>query len=254
MLRRDLASGLEDYEWRRKTGKNSLPQVNKPYWDGAFAPGDRILFFGEQGFGDAIQFARYIPMIAKRCARVIVPCKPAVKRLIASVTAFADNVDVRDEMFGRKEFEQYIPAMSAMRIFGTDMSTIPGDVPHLKAAPADVEKFRRIIRGGAKPGAWKIGIAWTGSPTNTISWKKTVNPTLFERLMNEPAVELYSLQKMRDDMPYAVKRVPAGVNDLATHLNDFADTSAAIDCLDLVITVDTAVAHLAGALAKPVWR
>ncbi len=247
MLKGDLATGLEEYESRWQTGKISLPPVDQPMWDGQPAPDQRILFYGEQGFGDAIQFARFIPMIAARAAKVVVPCKPAVKRLIASV---GGGPDIRDEQIGRNDFDLYIPAMSSMRAFGMDMASIPADVPYLAADQTDIDRFRAIIGGDDQI---KVGIAWTGSPTNTIAWKKTVDPALFAPLLDRTDTVLYSLQIPRDDMAENLKRVPLGVVDLAPEIGDFADTAAAIECLDLVVTVDTAVAHLAGALGKPVW-
>jgi tetratricopeptide (TPR) repeat protein len=242
----DFADGLEDYEWRWRTGKIALPDVPQPYWSGALARDDRILLYGEQGFGDAIQFARYVPWIAERCASVVMPCKPPLRRLMTSLKGAPD---VRDQTISRGDFDQFVPAMSCFRVFGADRRAIPAEVPYLSADPADVEKFRAAIGDGAPA----VGIAWTGSPTNAISWKKTIPPERWAPLIGIGDARFFSLQVMRDDMTDDVKTVPKGVTDLAPDIADFADTAAAIECLDLVITVDTAVAHLAGALGKPVW-
>ncbi|MEQ8505966.1 MAG: tetratricopeptide repeat-containing glycosyltransferase family protein [Rhodospirillales bacterium] len=236
------AAGIDDYEWRWRAGEIALPKVTQPYWDGAPAPGKRILFFGEQGFGDAIQFARYIPLIAERCGRVIVPCKPAMKRLMQSLPG---DLEICDDVISRDAFDLYVPAMSAMRLF----EELPGDTPYLAAAEDDIARLRPQIRSGGL----RVGIAWTGSPTNGGDWKRTIDPALFGGLARVPGVTLYSLQKVRDDTPENFQAPPEGAVDLASLLNDFADTAAAIACLDLVISADTSVVHLAGALGKPVW-
>ena len=241
------AAGVEDYEWRWRAGQIALPDVAQPYWDGTPQPDKRILFYGEQGFGDAIQFARYVPLIAARCARVVMPCKPEIRRLMETLPGAPE---VCAEKIARDSFDLYVPAMSAMRLFGAGVDALPRDVPYLHAAQDDIAHLRpRIGRGGGL----HIGIAWTGSPTNGGDWKRAIDPALFGGLARVPGVTLYSLQKVRDDTPEAFRNPPEGTVDLTPMLNDFADTAAAIACLDLVISADTSVAHLAGALAKPVW-
>lgn len=236
------AAGIDDYEWRWRSGQIALPEVAQPYWDGTPQPGKRILFYGEQGFGDAIQFARYVPLIAARCARVVVPCKPEIRRLMETLPGAPD---ICGEKIARDSFDLYFPAMSAMRLF----QDLPGETPYLAATDGDIARLRpRIGSGGLR-----VGIAWTGSPTNGGDWKRAIDPALFEVLARVPGVTLYSLQKARDDTPEPFRRLPEGTVDLTPMLNDFADTAAAIACLDLVISADTSVAHLAGALAKPVW-
>ncbi|MCF3628871.1 tetratricopeptide repeat protein [Thalassospiraceae bacterium LMO-SO8] len=241
------AAGIEDYEWRWRSGQIALPEVGQPYWDGTPQPDKRILLYGEQGFGDAIQFARYVPLIAARCARVVMPCKPEIRRLMETLPGAPE---VCGEKISRDSFDLYVPAMSAMRLLGADLDALPRDVPYLRAAEDDIARLRPRIEGG---GRLRVGIAWTGSPTNGGDWKRAIDPALFEVLARVPGVTLYSLQKARDDTPEPFRRLPEGTVDLASMLNDFADTAAAIACLDLVVSADTSVAHLAGALAKPVW-
>tara|TARA_R110001592_G_scaffold63417_1_gene194135 strand:- start:638 stop:2161 length:1524 start_codon:yes stop_codon:yes gene_type:complete len=241
------AAGIEDYEWRWRSGQIALPDVAQPYWDGTPQPGKRILLYGEQGFGDAIQFARYVPLIAACCARVVVPCKPEIRRLMETLPGAPE---VCGEKISRDSFDLYVPAMSVMRLLGADLDALPRDVPYLHAADDDIRRLRPRIGGG---GGLRVGIAWTGSPTNGGDWKRAIDPALFGGLTRVPGVTLYNLQKVRDDTPETFRSPPGGTVDLAPLLGDFADTAAAIACLDLVISADTSVAHLAGALAKPVW-
>ena len=241
------AAGVEDYEWRWKTKEARLPDTSQPYWDGSSQADKRILFFGEQGFGDAIQFARYAPLVAGRCAQVIMPCKPPLQRLMKSL---GGAVEVIGEKVHREAFDSYVPAMSCMRLLGAELSALPKDVPYLTASDEDVARFRPVIEGHD---GLRVGIAWTGSPTNAHDWKRAIEPGLFSALAGVPGTTLFSLQKLRDDTPANLRSVPDGAVDLSALLTDFADTAAAIQCLDLVITADTSVAHLAGALGKPVW-
>lgn len=241
------AAGIDDYEWRWRAGEIALPKVTQPYWDGTPAPGKRILFFGEQGFGDAIQFARYIPLIAERCGRVVVPCKPAMKRLMQSLPG---DPEICDDVISRDAFDLYVPAMSAMRLLGADERSLPNQVPYLVAEDSDLSRLRPLIE--ARQGL-RVGIAWTGSPTNANDWKRSIPPNLFAPLAQIPDVAMFSLQKLRDDTPETFRAAPGDVMDLSDEFSDFADTAAAIQCLDLVITADTSVAHLAGALGKPLW-
>jgi hypothetical protein len=241
------AAGIDDYEWRWRAGEIALPKVAQPYWDGTPQPGKRILFYGEQGFGDAIQFARYVPLIAARCGRVVVPCKPEIERLMGTLSG---SPEVCGEKVARNAFDLFVPAMSAMRLLGAGTDALPRDVPYLHAADDDIRRLRPRIGSG---GGLRVGIAWTGSPTNGGDWKRAIDPALFGGLTRVPGVTLYNLQKVRDDTPETFRSPPGGTVDLTPLLGDFADTAAAIACLDLVISADTSVAHLAGALAKPVW-
>ena len=247
MTRGGPAAGVDAFEWRWRAGEIRLPEVAQPYWDGTLQPDKRILFYGEQGFGDAIQFARYVPLIAARCKQVILPCKPPLLRLMRSLKGGAE---VCEEKIARDSFDLYVPAMSCMRLFGAAADAIPRGVPYLAAADGDLHRLRPVI--AARKGL-RVGITWTGSPTNGGDWKRAVDPALFAALGRVPDVVLFSLQKVRDDTPSSLRRLPEGAVDLDPLLNDFADTAAAIECLDLIVTADTSVAHLAGALGKPVW-
>lgn len=247
MTQHGPAAGVEDYEWRWRTREARLPDATQPYWDGSPQPDKRILFFGEQGFGDAIQFARYAPLVAGRCARVVMPCKPPLQRLMQSL---GGAVEVIGEKVHRNAFDLYVPAMSCMRLLGAELPTLPKEVPYLAAGDDDVARFRPVMEGHD---GLRIGIAWTGSPTNAHDWKRAIEPGLFSALADVPGTSLFSLQKLRDDTPAVLRAAPSGAVDLSALLADFADTAAAIQCLDLVITADTSVAHLAGALGKPVW-
>ena len=241
------AAGVDDYEWRWQAGEIMLPDIPQPYWDGAPQPDKRVLFFGEQGFGDAIHFARYVPLIGVQCAKVVLPCKEPLKRLMQSL---GDTVEVCDQMIARDSFDFFVPAMSAMRLLGAAEQDLPADVPYLAAQTEDLQRLRPKIAGHS---GLRIGIAWTGSPTNAHDWKRAIPPAVFRPIVDRPDTVVFNLQKVRDETPPDLCNPPEGTIDITADLADFADTAAAIECLDLVITADTSVAHLAGALGKPVW-
>jgi tetratricopeptide (TPR) repeat protein len=238
----DFQRGFAEYEWRWRTPQLQPRQFKQPVWDGSDLQGKTILLHVEQGFGDSIQFIRYAPIIRSRGAKVMVACYPELMRLFASVAGI-EYLSVSFE--GLPEFDVHAPLMSLPRIVGTTLETIPANVPYL-APPAEC-KF--ALSSEAK---LKVGIVWAGSPQRRKDNQRSCSLSDFLRFLDVPGIAFYSLQKnlSQSDRTLLNQRL---VPDLSPHLSDFADTASAISQLDLVISVDTAVAHLAGALGKPVW-
>jgi len=249
LQRGDFARGAAEYEWRwRAEGGPRLPRLEEPVWDGRPLPGRTILLRAEQGIGDAIQFVRYAPMVRERCGRVVLHCLPAVAWLFAT-TPGIDHVIAGDGPM--PDFDAHVPLMSLMRILKTGLETIPSTVPYLAADPERVEKLRARI-GSAK--GLKVGLVWAGNP----GYKGDRNRSLASLSMLEPVfgmegVSFFSLLKGERSQEISALGLSDLIVDLAPALDDFADAAATISQLDLVISVDTAAAHLAGALSKPVW-
>ncbi|MEG4628739.1 tetratricopeptide repeat protein [Microcoleus sp. AR_TQ3_B6] len=238
----DFQRGFAEYEWRWRTPQLQPRQFKQPVWDGSDLQGKTILLHVEQGFGDSIQFIRYAPILRSRGAKVMVACYPELMRLFASVA----GIEYLSASFeGLPEFDVHAPLMSLPRIVGTTLETIPANVPYL-APPAEC-KF--ALSSEAK---LKVGIVWAGSPQRRKDNQRSCSLSDFLRFLDVPGIAFYSLQKnlSPSDRTLLNQRL---VPDLSPHLSDFADTASAISQLDLVISVDTAVAHLAGALGKPVW-
>ena len=238
----DFQRGFAEYEWRWRTPQLQPRQFKQPVWDGSDLQGKTILLHVEQGFGDSIQFIRYAPIIRSRGAKVMVACYPELMRLFATVA----GIEYLSASFeGLPEFDVHAPLMSLPRIVGTTLETIPANVPYL-APPAEC-KF--ALSSEAK---LKVGIVWAGSPQRRKDAQRSCSLSDFIRFLDVPGIAFYSLQKnlSPSDRTLLNQRL---VPDLSPHLSDFADTASAISQLDLVISVDTAVAHLAGALGKPVW-
>jgi len=234
--------GWREYNYRFKKEKPSDNRVFlKPEWKGELLKGKKILILSEQGFGDNIQFIRYIPQVKEKRAYIILECKKELIKLFKSLEI--DDIVEKSKIIPNVEHDFYIHLMSLPGIFNTDLTSIPNN-PYLKADKELAEKFRAKLNSEK----FKIGIVWTGNPQQENDKTRS---TTFEKFktLKIPGVELFSLQiwnaSKQLDSQYTV--------DLSNEINDFADTAAIIENLDLIISVDTSVAHLTGAMGKPVW-
>ncbi|MBI4184893.1 MAG: glycosyltransferase family protein [Proteobacteria bacterium] len=237
-----LKEGFEGYEWRWRLPGVSRPALPGAEWDGAARPGTTLLLYPEQGFGDSIQFARYAPLLARRGMRVALMCQPPLVRLFGAIEGVARVVSTEEPP---PEADAHAALMSLPRLLGTAPAGIPAEVPYL-APPGP----RKLVLPGP-PGALKVGIVWAGKPTHRNDRNRSATLADLLPLIEVPGTVFFSLQKG----PRAAELAAAGLDDLVRdldpHLADFADTADAIAQLDVVVCVDTAVAHLAGALAQP---
>jgi tetratricopeptide (TPR) repeat protein len=248
LIQGNLQAGWEEYEWRMRKPEMA-PMINKipyPLWDGSPLDGRTLIVFAEQGFGDNIQFIRYLPLIEKHGGKVIFSTRPELYRLFEQIPGI-DTLTNRGELVA--DVDCYLPLLSMPRLFNTTLETIPNDVPYLHAYENDIASFKNIFK--SKKAKINVGMCWTGSPTHKNTQNRSCQVTDFLPLLELNDFRFYSLQKTLDaaalpsDLPLI---------DLSSQLTDFAMTAAAIANLDLVITVDTSVAHLAGAMGKPVWN
>jgi tetratricopeptide (TPR) repeat protein len=239
--------GWRQYEWRwRDRGFAGWQRASSaPRWEGTRLDGRTLLLHAEQGFGDAIQFLRYVPLVRERAgaARVIVACPRELLRLLAQTGDWNAEIIDRDGCGGLPSFDVQLPLLSLPLVLE---KMKPLTMPHayLRAAP----ELRAAWRERLGPAAdFRVGVAWAGSPLHLSDHRRSIAPERFLASLRMPGVSCHSLQVEPRTPP------DAGIPDLAGHLGDFADTAALIAELDLIITVDTAVAHLAGALGRPVW-
>jgi hypothetical protein len=219
----------------------------QPLWGGGPLEGRTILLHAEQGFGDTIQFVRYAALVIQRGGDVIVGCPASLVALLASCRGINRLAEQADKL---PSFDVHAPLPSLPGIFHTSLETIPADVPYLFADQDLVEQRRQELRGIT---GFKIGIAWQGNPKNPNDRNRSISLRCFEPLARCSGVRLLSLQKEAgvDQLQDVAERFP--VTELGSRLGDFMDTAAVMRNLDLVITCDTAIAHLAGALGVPVW-
>ena len=247
----DFARGWEEYEWRWKKPKVKPRDFPQPLWDGSPLEGRTILIHTEQGLGDTLQFIRYAPLVKQRGGTVIVECPTALGQLLAGCTGI-DRLIARGAPL--PSFDVHAPLLSLPRVFGTTLANVPANVPYVVADAALVEYWRSEL--SSVPGL-KIGIAWQGNPRFPADCMRSIPLTHFTPLAQVDGVRLFSLQKGtgREQLPAVASYLP--VIDLAHRLDEttggFMDTAAVMKNLDLVVTSDTSIAHLAGALGVPVW-
>ena len=243
----DFARGWPGYEWRWKGATDLKPRnFRQPQWRGEDLSVKTVLLHGEQGFGDSIQFVRYVPAVAARGGRVVLEIPDDLRPLVASMPGIAALARRGDAL---PPFDVHCPLMSLPLAFGTTLETIPAAVPYLHAPPERVAAWRTRLSTLNAP---RVGLVWSGKPSHKNDHNRSIPLALLAPLLAQPGISFVSLQKdYRESDSAALIRTPLARLDRA--LADFADTAGVIAALDLVIAVDTATAHLAGAMGKPLW-
>ena len=244
-------SGWMEYEWRWKAGnmgkKMSLPEFSQPQWTGQPLEGKSIYVVHEQGFGDHIQFLRYAPLLQGRGAAKVYLQVP--KGLQEIVKSSADGFQVLVDGDLVPHFDYYCPLMSLPRGFGTTLGTVPTHIPYLHGDPDMRAIWETRLGEHHKP---RIGLVWSGSATHVNDHNRSL--TLATLLKGAPTnCQFVSLQKeIREHDQRTLAEHPE-VLHFGADLRTFSHTAALIECMDVVISVDTSVAHLAGALGRPLW-
>ncbi len=250
LCRGAFCEGWVEHEWRWRWEQFPSPKRNfrQPQWKGEPIRGARILLHAEQGFGDTIQFLRYVPLVEEQGARIVLEVHPELQRLVAGTF---DGVEViaRGEVL--PEFTWHCPLLSLPLAFGTEVESIPGVVPYLRC---------NALRCKGEGSSWvrekggvglRVGVVWAGGAINVVDRERSLSLAALRPLWQVDGVSFYSLQRG----PVSVEADTGGLRfaGVQPQTGDFAETAAAICDLDLIVTVDTSVAHLAGALGKPVW-
>lgn len=242
----DVRFDLNDPTMRFDLKLRRVRSIPIPLWNGEDLAGKALYLYAEQGAGDTIQFARFIPLLARRGARVIFDCPPDLIRLMSGVPGIAELRSQVGEMAPPKADFQ-LPLMSLARGFGVTLETVPAKVPYLRPPLAIIGP--NVPR---PPGVrFAIGIVWAGRPEHANDHNRSMPLSQFLKLADLPGVALYSLQKGPRAQDLAALSVNALVYDLGSQIQDFVDTARMIEQLDLIISIDTSVVHLAGALGRP---
>lgn len=247
LLKGNFEKGWLGFEYRWKLIDIHKKRFDKPQWRGESLNGKTIFLWAEQGLGDTIQFIRYVSLIKKCSGTVVVRCHPYLLEILSSIEGI-DRLISKDEE--APDFDFHIPLLSLPGIFKTTLDTIPSDIPYINSPPEYKDKFHEILNQHEK--LFKIGIVWGGNPRNINDHNRSCRLQYFQPLLKLDNVSVFSLQKG----PQAKKLTEylnGNIHNIGSLLHNFADTAAVVMNLDLVITVDTAVAHLAGALGKTVW-
>ncbi|MDR4499738.1 MAG: tetratricopeptide repeat protein [Candidatus Scalindua sp.] len=239
-----------EYEWRLNTKTYRLRTFKQSKWDGSPLDGRSILVHSEQGLGDTIQFVRYLPMIQSQGGRVVFECYPSLYRLLRECAGIKTIVERVPSGGLHETFDVHVPLMSLPGIFGTRLDTIPSLVPYITAEPVLVTEWQNRLDNND---FFKVGLVWAGNPHNIRDSGRSCLLSNFACLAEIPGVTFYALQKGTASLETLNPPEGMTIVNLDRELKDFADTAAVIASLDLVISVDTAVIHLAGAIGKTVW-
>jgi tetratricopeptide (TPR) repeat protein len=248
LLAGNFDHGWREYEWRWQLKDHRGHTFPSTVWDGSDISGRTVLLHAEQGFGDAIQFIRYAPLVAERGARVIVQCPEEVVALFRNVKGAAQVFSEKAQL---PKFDLHCPFLSLPRVFGTTLGTIPVNIPYIAPDALTAGEWENRLHHDGSP--FKVGLVWSGRTKAKRERERSCSLELFSPLSRIDGITFYSLQKgwgaeQAKTPPHHMHLV-----DYTEEINDFSDTAALIVNLDLVISIDTAAAHLAGALGKPAW-
>jgi Tfp pilus assembly protein PilF len=256
LAHRETEPGWREYEWRNRldAAKGTLPDMARPEWNGMALPTGTIMLIGDQGFGDTIMFARYIPLVAARCARVILACGVELHSLLANIPGVHASFTRWQDA---PPYTVWCRLSSLGGIFATTPDTIPGPPPYLHADPARSAAVAAAFNARFPVRKPRIGLFWSGRPTHPNDRRRSLRLAQLAPITELKKFDFISLQKQVPEADAARLAAAPNILDLAADLpafalTDFAATAAIIANLDLLISVDSAVVHLAGALGKPV--
>ena len=253
LLLGNFEQGWPDFEFRTTQSDKKKRQFTEPCWKGSDLKGKTILLHAEQGLGDTLQFIRFAPFVKERCATVIVECQSELLSLLRTAAGI-------DQLIGRgsslPSFDFQVPLPSLPGVFHLELASIPAFIPYLHAKQDLVERWRAGL-ASCSVRTFKVGIAWQGNPTYRYDRQRSIAVKHYGKLAQLDGIELISLQKGPAAGQLAAVKGGLPIVDLGPDLDEtagaFMETAAIMMNIDLVISSDTAIAHLAGALGVPVW-
>jgi len=244
----NFEKGWQEYGWRwriQKTGQQ-LRATDKPLWQGEDLRGKTILLYDEQGFGDAIHFCRYVKLVADLGARVILEVQKPLAALLERLDG-AHAIIARGDIV--PEFDFYCPLLNLPHVFNTTLETIPAPTRYIDSLPERLARWRGVLGERGRP---RVGVAWSGNAVQGNDINRSMPlATLVKHLPAD--LDYISLQKDVRGSDRAVLQSAPQIRDFSAELKDFSDTAALCDLMDLIISVDTSAAHLAGAMGRPLW-
>jgi tetratricopeptide (TPR) repeat protein len=248
LMRGDFAEGWEEYEWRLRSTERKGPRFPDSPWQGESLAGKHIYVEAEQGFGDCLQFVRYLPPLAARAGSVTLRVH---QQLVSLLRENLPGITVLGDRGDPAPYQCSAVLLSLPHRFKTRLETIPAAVPYLRPSAPIAQRWKERL---ARMAGLKIGIVWAGNPEHVNDHRRSVDLPLLAPLFAVRGTSFASLQfgQRRGDLKN-IKPRKTSIEDLAPAFGDFSETAGAVAALDLVITVDTSVAHLAGALGRPVW-
>jgi tetratricopeptide (TPR) repeat protein len=251
LARGDFAEGWEHYEWRYQIPGAAplMPPTDRKQWDGRPLPNDHLLLIGDQGYGDVIMFGRYVAWVQSICPSITVACSPEMRGIIAQLAPGA-HIAVRWE--DCPPYIAYCPFSGLPRLASTTLETIPQSVPYLRADPGLVLSWRARLDEVLPAGLRRIAIAWAGRPTHNNDRNRSLTLQHLAPLAQIPGVAYVSLQKGPPAAQSKAWPGPAPLLDLDAAITSFEDSAAILQCVDELVSVDTSMVHLAGAMGRKV--
>ncbi|MGO8910709.1 MAG: tetratricopeptide repeat protein [Bradyrhizobium sp.] len=248
LMRGDFAEGWDEYEWRLRSTERKGPRFPETPWQGESLAGKHIYVQAEQGFGDSLQFARYLPPLAARAGSVTLRVH---QQLVTLLRENLPGITVLGDRGDPAPYQCDAVLLSLPHLFKTRLETIPAAVPYLRPPASTAQRWKERL---AEMAGLKVGLVWAGNPEHVNDHRRSVDLPLLAPLFDVRGTSFASLQfgPRRGDLK-KIKGRKTAIEDLSPAFGDFSETAGALAALDLVITVDTSVAHLAGALGRPVW-
>jgi Tfp pilus assembly protein PilF len=251
LLTGQFKEGWKEYEWRfdLPNAPPLLPPNDKPLWDGKPMPNGTLMLIGDQGFGDTIQFCRYIPMAAELCPNILMVCSKEMQPIVTQQKGISHYYDRWEQI---PAFDAYCSLSGLPRVFDTDLDNIPAPVPYVKADPEKAEHWRKRLDALTPPGYRRIGLVWAGRPTHGNDFNRSMTLQKLGPLTRLENTVFVSLQKGDGQNQIGSYFGTAPLINFGAEIEDFTDTMGILDHLDRLVAVDTGVAHLAGAMGRPV--
>lgn len=252
LLNGDWRQGWKDFEWRFgiPERRSLYPHnINGPLWDGRPIPGKTLLVHDEQGLGDTFQFLRYLPWVRRRCGRLILETRQELLELLRRRTCIDEIIIRRPDRPPDAPFDHYIPLMSLAGITGTTVDSRTYDGPYV----IPPQERTAYWQGRLSSGALNVGLVWAGRPEHANDKNRSCTLDILKPLFDLGQIRYHGLQKGPAGHPSQWADISSNFINLGAELNNFADTAGLLANLDVLITVDTSVAHLAGAMGRPVW-
>jgi hypothetical protein len=252
LQRGDMAEGWEEYEWRFRIGGAAplMPSTDKPQWQGEDLGGKRLLLIADQGFGDAIQFCRYVAWAEARCPAITMACSAELAPLLRQV---APRALLFQKWSDCPDYGAFAALTGLPRLAGTRVATVPAPIPYLRADPARVALWKHRLDGLVPAGFRRIGVIWAGRPTHNNDRNRSALLADFLPIANVPGIALLALQKGPTTGQAGSYYGRAPLINVGAEIRDYDDTMAILENIERLVTVDTSVAHLAGAMGRPVW-
>ena len=252
LLRGEFERGWEEYEWRYKipNAGTLMPKTEQPQWDGSDIGDETLLLIADQGFGDSIQFCRYMPWVAERARNVVMACSHELKPLLEQQPGITKVIERWEDC---PRFHSYCPLSGLPRLHGTRLGNIPAPVPYIKAPEDRVQRYKERLESLLPADYRRVGIVWAGRPTHANDRNRSIHVNTLKPIFEVPRTAFVVLQKGPRTSDLGAYFEQAPIVNLGAECHDFIDTLSVVQSLDLVIGVDTSVIHLAAASGKPVW-